>query len=207
MDSEFGQGTRSRGSRCLVLLFSLGFGSYFIYTKKIGRGNTFFPKIKPRLCRSLGQGGQKLALEPAVRGGYPELAICQKIWENRYSVIAAILPKQKILLKSQIVADMVWIWKVYWLCDKSRIIADILLRFFWGSPIIIVVGVHLAGAPPLVSSGRQSNSLPFLPFTHSETRLFRCAASSFLISSGDNFGRSMVRVSLLSLPVKANGTW
>jgi hypothetical protein len=46
--------------------------------------------MKPRLWRSLGHEGQKLVLEPAVRGGYPELVICQKTWENRYSVIAAI---------------------------------------------------------------------------------------------------------------------
>ncbi len=35
--------------------------------------------------------------KPAVRGGYPELAICQKTWENRYSVIAAILPLKKLI--------------------------------------------------------------------------------------------------------------
>ena len=62
-----------------------------IYIKiKIGKDKIFSHKIKPRLCRSLGQGGQKLVLEPAVRGGYSELVICQKTWENRYSVIAAI---------------------------------------------------------------------------------------------------------------------
>ena len=32
----------------------------------------FSQKIKLKLCRSLGHGGQELVLEPAVRGGYPE---------------------------------------------------------------------------------------------------------------------------------------
>jgi hypothetical protein len=36
--------------------------------------------------------------------------------------------------------------------------------------------------------------------------LFRCVAISFFTSSGVSFGRSMVSVSLLSLPVKRNGT-
>jgi hypothetical protein len=33
------------------------------------------------------------------------------------------------------------------------------------------------------------------------------ASFSFCMSSGESFGRSMVSVSLLSLPVKRNGTW
>jgi len=37
--------------------------------------------------------------------------------------------------------------------------------------------------------------------------LLRSACRSFCISSGVSFGRSIVSVNLLSLPVKANGTW
>jgi hypothetical protein len=44
VDIEFGQGTRSRGSLCLVLLFSLGLGSQIIYTNKYGERQYFFPK-------------------------------------------------------------------------------------------------------------------------------------------------------------------
>lgn len=43
--------------------------------------------------------------------------------------------------------------------------------------------------------------------SHSLTLLLRCAAWSFLMSSGASFGRSIVSVILLSLPVNANGTW
>ncbi len=42
---------------------------------------------------------------------------------------------------------------------------------------------------------------------HSLAQLFRCdPSSSFLMSSGDNFGRSSLSVSFTSLPVKAKGT-
>ncbi len=43
--------------------------------------------------------------------------------------------------------------------------------------------------------------------SYSLTLLLRCACSSFLISSGDSFGRSIVNVILLILPVKLKGTW
>lgn len=37
--------------------------------------------------------------------------------------------------------------------------------------------------------------------------LFRPASSSFLMSWGDNFGRSTVNAILLNVPVKVNGHW
>ena len=37
--------------------------------------------------------------------------------------------------------------------------------------------------------------------------LFRCACISFFSSSGVSFGRSIVSVIRLNLPVKANGGW
>ena len=56
----------------------------------------------------LGHGGQKLFLESALRGGYPELAICQKIWENRYSEIAAILPPNRLIGRERKIEGMIW---------------------------------------------------------------------------------------------------
>ncbi len=44
-------------------------------------------------------------------------------------------------------------------------------------------------------------------YAYSLTRLLRWAAWSFLMSSGESFGRSMVKVTLSSLPVKLNGGW
>ena len=42
--------------------------------------------------------------------------------------------------------------------------------------------------------------------TYSPAFFSLIAASSFLMSSGDSFGRSIVSVTLFSLPVKAKGT-
>jgi len=42
---------------------------------------------------------------------------------------------------------------------------------------------------------------------HSLALLSRCACISFFSSSGVSFGRSIVSVTLLSVPVKANGGW
>ena len=44
-------------------------------------------------------------------------------------------------------------------------------------------------------------------FGYSLAGFFRIAISSCLMSSGDNFGRLTVSVSLLSLPVNLNGGW
>ena len=51
----------------------------------------------------------------------------------------------------------------------------------------------------------RSPSTPDFPY--SLVLLFRWAAWSFLMSSGESFGRSIERVILSILPVKANGTW
>ena len=55
--------------------------------------------------------------------------------------------------------------------------------------------------------GQPSPGLPLLSMfvPYSLILLFRCAASSFLMSSGDSFGRSTLIVSLLSLAVNGNG--
>jgi hypothetical protein len=42
---------------------------------------------------------------------------------------------------------------------------------------------------------------------HSLAALLRCASMSFFSSAGDSFGRSIVSVTLMSLPVNRNGTW
>jgi hypothetical protein len=42
---------------------------------------------------------------------------------------------------------------------------------------------------------------------HSLTLLLRCASMSRFSSAGESLGRSMLSVTLLSLPVKRNGTW
>jgi hypothetical protein len=48
---------------------------------------------------------------------------------------------------------------------------------------------------------------PRLSVAHSLAALLRCASMSFFSSAGDSFGRSIESVTLLSLPVKRNGTW
>src|SRR4029434_3786749 len=45
------------------------------------------------------------------------------------------------------------------------------------------------------------------PCPYSLALLFRCASISRFSSSGVSFGRSIVSVSLSSVPVKRNGTW
>ena len=42
---------------------------------------------------------------------------------------------------------------------------------------------------------------------YSRVLLFRSASLSFWISASDNLGRSIVRVSLLRVPLNSNGTW
>jgi hypothetical protein len=37
-----------------------------------------------------------------------QLAICQKTWENRYSVIAAILPRTTLIGGGGKIPDMIW---------------------------------------------------------------------------------------------------
>jgi hypothetical protein len=53
--------------------------------------------------------------------------------------------------------------------------------------------------------GRGRSMVP--PLCYSLALLFRCASISFFTSSGVSFGRSMVSVSLSSVPVNGNGTW
>ncbi len=68
-------------------------------------------------------------------------------------------------------------------------------------------------AVPVTLPGSSMNRVPGLAHSHdpppldrhSLTLLFRCADSSFLMSSGDSFGRSTLMVSLLSLAVSGNG--
>jgi len=61
-------------------------------------------------------------------------------------------------------------------------------------------GGDLSRVLPLPASGRSEE-------TYSLVLLFRVAASSFLMSSGDSCGRSMASVILSILPVNVNGTW
>ena len=50
-----------------------------------------------------------------------------------------------------------------------------------------------------------SRGLPIIQLRYSLALLFRMAASSFLMSSGDNCGRSILIVSLLNFAVRGNG--
>ncbi len=63
-------------------------------------------------------------------------------------------------------------------------------------------GSHAAPELQLTPSPARSRSRAY-----SLVLLFRFACISFFSSSGVSFGRSMVSVILLILPVNANGTW
>ena len=59
--------------------------------------------------------------------------------------------------------------------------------------------------PPQGNTARADKPASSAVIRYSLALLFRCAAWSFWMSSGESFGRSTLTVSLLSLPVKVNG--
>ena len=68
---------------------------------------------------------------------------------------------------------------------------------------ILPVNLDFASEPIASTTGKDTDNRHW--FFYSLAGLLCMAILSFLISSGESFGRSMVRVSLSSLPVNRNG--
>ena len=131
-------------------------------------------------------------------GFFPPVA-GSSAWASR--VLAAAAEGADLVAAGSAAVAAFWLAVVFWPLSpeaagrvEQAIMPPIIAKATLATNMLLSLGIR--------SSFRWENR----NLRYSLALLFRCAASSFLMSSGDNCGRSIFSVSLLSLPVKVNGT-